>query len=223
MSGDPSSRYYKRTAFVACMIVTGFVYLLSSGYGHITGSSRPSKFVVVNPNGSYSAVHQHEVRPDRPSLGELAVEIRIRSDFAGVSIDSFPTFTPATPGVTLPQEAVDEMVGNEIKATVSLIPNWRRHFRASEISSLTASSRFFVRWKSLGAYVACLLAVGAIVYWLVFLRERAKWRRYIRKAIVARECPYCEYSLEGLTTDVCPECGRSVAEEPPRELASGAG
>jgi hypothetical protein len=202
----------------------GLVYWLSSGYGH-DSYSKPSWDVVVNPDGTYST------RPVVPRgqlpIGQLNVDLSIKSDLIGVSVKPIVTFTPTTPGTAVPQEAIDEMAGAMVRDHASRFDTRREVFSAEEISSLTSRPRFFVLWESLSIYVTCLLAIGAVVYYLVFLRERAKWRRYIREAIAARQCPYCEYSLEGLMIEVCPECGNSVAQEPPQkprqQSASGTG
>lgn len=34
------------------------------------------------------------------------------------------------------------------------------------------------------------------------------WRR--RRCVTKRRCPSCEYPIEGLPTQICPECGQSV-------------
>lgn len=213
MSGDPSFRFYKRSALITSAVLTVFIALISSGVGGSSSMRSGSpKALVVNADGSYAAVLDFDVTADQTPLGKLSVVVEARWTITGVSVNPIVTFVAAFPDSPRPpQEVIDSFASIETRSAFAS-PRADSLLRSSEVASLTTRPRYFVRWVGATIYFGALLAFGGVVYWLTFLRDRARWHTYKRRSLAAFKCPYCEYSLAGLNSATCPECGNEVVE-----------
>lgn len=228
MSGDPSFRFYKRSALVTSVVLTGVLVAITATGEYTHNHMRSTAFVFANADGTYARERSRSSLSD-PSLDAiLTVSISTESGWAGVRVESVPTVTPGGMRTALPPDVLSQLVAAEVRETIARNVDSEGYprFTQDEIASLTSGKHLFFRPWRLAAYIASMLAVGAVIYWLTFLRDRARWRSYRRQMLAMGQCPYCEYSLEGLGADVCPECGNSVAEgprQPQQGPVSGAG
>lgn len=214
MSGDPSFRFYKRSALVTSAVLTGLLVLVTATGEYSHGGMHSMAYIIATADGSHKRVFSASGASEPALLGDITTDIRFKSGWNGVTVVSTPVFTPSAPGTVLPPDVLEELAAAEIRETIARNADPERYpeFTQDEIASLTPGSHLFFRPWRLAMYIASMLVIGAIIYWLTFLRDRARWRSYRRQMLAKGQCPYCEYSLEGLTTDVCPKCGNSFAE-----------
>ena len=77
--------------------------------------------------------------------------------------------------------------------------------------------RHATRWWGYGIDAATLLLLAGFLYSLTWLPAvPALTRAYRTRRLLARNlCPSCRYSLAGLDSAVCPECGRPIHPDAP--------
>jgi hypothetical protein len=88
------------------------------------------------------------------------------------------------------------------------------HARILETKDVRQSRRL---WSGYAINLVTLLCIAAFVrslWWVKTARQflaSARRRSRVRKAL----CTHCGYSIAGLTSAMCPECGRPINEKPP--------
>lgn len=65
--------------------------------------------------------------------------------------------------------------------------------------------------KSLADYLLYLVPPMLIIWSAIAVTLGALERRRVREAAPHQLCPNCRYDMRGITSDICPECGKSTA------------
>ncbi len=87
--------------------------------------------------------------------------------------------------------------------------------RAAELFT-DMSPRWVVWWPGVWRPLITMLIAGVFLFAVSYPLDRVWWTLHSRNARARACCPVCDYSLKGLTSPTCPECGHEVEKQPPK-------